>query len=87
MDQVISLLEMSLPLDAIYLDKASHIEPVDEEKGSQYAFLEGLAAQIVSSLGSGTAAANQFLANLATIEPFNFQPTLANQIAQRLSRD
>lgn len=86
-DQVLLLLERSLPLDAIYLDKASHIEPVDEEKDSQRAFLEGLAVQILSSLGRGTVAADQFLANLTTIEPFNQQPTMANQIAQRLSSD
>ena len=86
-DQVLLLLERSLPLDAIYLDKASHIEPADEEKDSQRAFLERLAAQILSSLGRGTAAANQFLANLTTIEPFNQQPAMAYQIAQRLSSD
>jgi hypothetical protein len=85
-EQLLALLERSLPLDAIYLDKASHIEPVDENKDSQFDFLEGIAVQIVSSLGSGTAASNQFLENLTTVEPFNKHPAMATQIAQRLSQ-
>ena len=86
-DQVLALLERSLPLDAIYLDKASHIELVEEEKDTQRSFLEGLASQVVASLGKGSVAADQFLSNLTAIEPFNQQPTLAIQIAQRLSSD
>jgi hypothetical protein len=86
-EQVLSLLERSLPLDAIYLDKASHIEPPTEEQGSQFRYLEGLASQIISTLGAGTPAATQFLENLATIEPFNKHPALAAQIAQRVSSE
>ncbi len=86
-EQVLALLERSLPFDAIYLDKASHIEPIDEDLDSQFNFLERLAAQVVSSLGSGTAASKQFLENLSTIEPFNKHPATAARIAQRLFND
>ena len=86
-EQVFALLERSLPLDAIYLDKASHIEPVAEDQDSKFDFLEGLATQIVASLGSGTAGSKRFLDNLSMVEPFNKHPAIATQIAQRLSND
>lgn len=87
LEQVLSLLERSLPLDAIYLDKASHIEPLEEEKDNQRAFLEALASQIIASLGARSESAERFLTNLTTIEPFNQNPQLANQISQRLSSE
>jgi hypothetical protein len=86
-EQILSLLERSLPLDAIYLDKASHIEPPTEGRDSQLCYLEGLASQIVSMLGAGSSAASQFIENMATVEPFNKFPTLAAQLAQRLSSE
>lgn len=86
-EQVLALLERSLPLDAIYLDKASHIEPPSEGRDNQSRYLEGLATQIVSMLGAGTPAAAQFIENLATVEPFNKFPALVAELAQRLSSE
>ena len=87
MEQVILLLERSLPLDAIYLDKASHIQPVVEEQEDRSGDLEALANQILSALGSTSQAGIHFLSALSTVEPFNSQLELAKQIALRLSSD
>lgn len=86
-EQVLLLLERSLPLDAIYLDKASHIEPVVEEQDEKERFLRDLAAQILTSLGKGSEAGTRFLEALGTVEPFNTNPELSAQIARRLSND
>lgn len=86
-EQVLALLERSLPLDAIYLDKASHIEPPPEGRDSQSRYLEALASQIISVLGAGTPAAVQFIENLAAVEPFNRYPALATELVQRLSSE
>jgi hypothetical protein len=86
-EQVLLLLERSIPLDAIYLDKASHIEPVVEEQEEKERFLRDLAAQILTSLGKNSEAGTRFLEALGTVEPFNTNPELSAQIARRLSND
>jgi hypothetical protein len=86
-DDVFALLERSIPLDAIYLDKASHIQPIIEDKEDDLKSLERLAVQIVSSLGRETEAAQRFLGSLNTVEPFNAHPELADQIAKRLAHE
>lgn len=87
MEEVFALLERSLPLDAIYLDKASHIRPIIEDKEDDLKSLEHLAVQILSSLGRETEAAQRFLDSLNTVEPFNAYPELAKQIAIRLAHE
>jgi hypothetical protein len=84
---VFALLERSIPLDAIYLDKASHIQPIIEDEEDDLKSLERLAVQIVSSLGRETEAAQRFLDSLNTVEPFNAHPELAKQIAKRLAHE
>jgi hypothetical protein len=86
-DDVFALLERSIPLDAIYLDKASHIQPIIEDKEDDLKSLERLAVQILSSLGRETEAAQRFLGSLNTVEPFNAHPELADQIAKRLAHE
>lgn len=87
LEQLLLLLERSIPLDAIYLDKASHIEPVIEEQDDKAHFLEGLATQILTSLGRDSEAGARFLEALPAVEPFNTNPEIATQIARRLSSD
>jgi hypothetical protein len=87
MEQVLLLLERTLPLDAIYLDKASHIQPIVEEEQNKSKDFEALALQILTALGNTSEAGIRFLSALATVEPFNTQPELAKQIALRLSSD
>jgi hypothetical protein len=80
------LLEQMIPLDAIYLDLASHIRPTltTDEGDAGIATLEVLATQILSSIGKDTDAGQRLLDMLATIEPFSLQPDIANEIAARL---
>jgi hypothetical protein len=87
LEQAFALLERSVPLDAIYLDKASHVQPIIEIEEDNYKSLESLAVQIVSSLGRETEAAKRFLDSLNTVEPFNAHPELARQIAIRLAHE
>jgi hypothetical protein len=87
LEQAFALLERSVPLDAIYLDKASHVQPIIEIEEDNYKSLESLAVQIVSSLGRETEAAKRFLDSLNTVEPFNAHPELARQIAIRLTHE
>lgn len=87
MEEVFALLERSIPLDAIYLDKASHIQPIIEAEEDDLKSLHGLATQIVCSLGRETEAAKRFLDSLSNVEPFNAHPELAKQIAIRLSHE
>lgn len=87
MEEVFALLERSIPLDAIYLDKASHIQPIIEAEEDDLKSLQSLAVQIVSSLGRETEAAKRFLDSLSNVEPFNAHPELAKQIAIRLSHE
>jgi hypothetical protein len=86
-EDVFALLERSVPLDAIYLDKASHIQPIIEDQEDNFKSLENLAIQILSSLGRETVAAQRFLDSLNAIEPFNAHPELAKQIAIRLAHE
>lgn len=85
LEEAFALIERSVPLDAIYMDKASHIQPIVEDKEDDLKSLENLATQILSSLGHTTEAAKRFLASLNTVEPFNAHPELAKQIAIRLA--
>ena len=80
------LLEQMVPLDAIYLDLASHIRPTitSEEGDVRIATLNALATQILKSIGRQTDAGERFLEMLATIEPFSFHPDVAKEIAARL---
>jgi hypothetical protein len=80
------LLEQMIPLDAIYLDLASHIRPTltTDEGHAGIATLEVLATQILASIGKDTDAGQRLLNMLATIEPFSLQPDIANEIAARL---
>jgi hypothetical protein len=87
MEEALALLERSVPLDAIYMDKASHIQPIVDDKEDDLKTLESLAVQILSSLGQTTDAAKRFLASLSTVEPFNAHPELAKQIAIRLAHE
>lgn len=86
-EETLTLLERSIPLDAIYLDKASHIQPIIDDKEENLKSLENLAIQILSSLGRTTDAGRRFLDSLNTIEPFNAHPEIAKQIVQRLSNE
>jgi Histidine kinase-, DNA gyrase B-, and HSP90-like ATPase len=87
LEEVLLLLERALPLDAIYLDKASHVQTITDEDAHTVKELESLAIQILDSLGKSTEAGVRFLSALGTIEPFNAQPELAKTIAQRLASD
>ena len=87
MEEVFALLERSIPLDAIYLDKASHIQPIIEAEEDDLKSLQSLAVQIVSSLGRETEAAKRFLDSLSNVEPFNAHTELAKQVAIRLSHE
>jgi hypothetical protein len=87
LEDVLILLERSIPLDAIYLDRASHIEPIFGEEENRTKEFESLALQILTSIGRDSEAAARFLSAIATIEPFNAEPELATQIARGLSRD
>lgn len=86
-EDVFALLERSVPLDAIYLDKASHVQPIIEDQEDNFKSLENLAIHILSSLGRETVAAQRFLDSLNAIEPFNAHPELAKQIAIRLAHE
>ena len=86
-EEVFALLERSLPLDAIYLDMASHIRPIIEDAEGDAKTLERLANQILSSIGKNTDAGRRFLEALSTIEPFNTHPEIAKQIALRLAHE
>jgi predicted ATPase len=80
------LLEQMIPLDAIYLDLASHIRPAvtTEEGDIRISTLEALATQILASIGKNTNAGQRFLDMLATIEPFSLHTEIAKVIAARL---
>ena len=80
------LLEQMIPLDAIYLDLASHIRPAVtiEEGDVRISTLEVLATQILASIGRDTDAGQRFLDMLTAIEPFSFHPEIAKEIAARL---
>ena len=80
------LLEQMIPLDAIYLDLASHIRPTftTDEGDASIATLEVLATQILASIGKDTDAGQRLLDMLATIEPFSLHPDIAKEIAARL---
>lgn len=80
------LLEQMIPLDAIYLDLASHIRPTltTNEGDAGIATLEILATQILASIGKDTDAGQRLLDMLATIEPFSLHPNIATEIAARL---
>jgi hypothetical protein len=80
------LLEQMIPLDAIYLDLASHIRPAVtiEEGDVRISTLGVLATQILASIGRDTDAGQRFLDMLTAIEPFSFHPEIAKEIAARL---
>lgn len=87
LDQVLELLERSLPLDAIYLDKASHVRSIVEEPEEDGKNLEQLAKQILASLGKDSEAGSRFLESLSSVEPFNANPERAKEIALRLTHE
>ncbi len=80
------LLEQMIPLDAIYLDLASHTRPTltTDDGDARIADLEVLATQILASVGKDTDAGQRLLDMLTTIEPFSLHPDIAKGIAARL---
>ena len=87
MDEVLSVLEQSIPVDAIYLDMASNARPPEVEEEERRESLEHLASQILSIVGRRSEAGLRFLETIATIEPFSFTPALSKTIAERLSHE
>jgi hypothetical protein len=85
-DELLRVLESSLPFDALYADMASEIRPATEEPedDGDHSLL-ALAEQILTAIGRETEAGRRFLATLHTIEPFSSVPALARSIAERLS--
>jgi hypothetical protein len=87
LEDVLKLLEQTIPLDLIYLDMASHIRPAVPPDEDKAVLLEELAGQIVQSLGTTSDAGLRFLEMLPTIEPFDSFPQLAKEIAKRLASE
>jgi hypothetical protein len=86
LNDALDLLEQTIPMDAIYLDMASHTRPtVPDELGDVgVSKLTALAIQILAAIGRNTDAGESFLNTLHTIEPFSFHPNIAKEIAVRL---
>jgi hypothetical protein len=85
-DELLRVLENSLPFDALYADMASEIRPATEEPADDGDHsLLALADQIFTTIGRGTEAGRRFLAALHTVEPFSSAPELARTIAQKLA--
>jgi len=84
-DEVLRVLEESVPFDAIYLDMASEVRPATIPPDDERAALRALALQILNSLGRTSPAGQRFLASLPAIEPFSLNPEVAQDIVQELS--
>lgn len=86
LDDALDLLEQTIPMDAIYMDMASHIRPTiaDEVSGAEIGRLDSLAHQILAAIGRNTDAGKRFIDKLASIEPFSFHPDVSKEIATRL---
>jgi hypothetical protein len=87
LNEILDVLEESLPLDAIYLDMASHNRPPVVEDDDRRKSLEQLANTILTTIGRGSEAGIRFIETMATIEPFCFNPSIAKEIAMRLAND
>ena len=87
LNEILEVLEESLPLDAIYLDMASHNRPPVVEDDDRRTSLEQIANTILTTIGRGSDAGIRFIETLATIEPFCFNPAIAKEIAVRLAND
>src|ERR1035437_169102 len=71
-DELLRVLDNSLPFDALYADMASEIRPATEEPADDGDHsLLALADQIFTTIGRGTEAGRRFLAALHTVEPFS----------------
>lgn len=81
-NELLTLLEQTIPYDSIYLDMASEVRPATPEAGNPATDLRELAMSIRASLGTGSAAAAQFIAALTTIEPFCRYPEIAAAIVK-----
>jgi hypothetical protein len=87
LEDVLRLMEQTVPLDLIYLDMASHIRPATLPDEDKVHLLEQLASQIFESLGRKSEAGIRFLEMLQTVEPFNSLPQVAKDIAARLASE
>ena len=83
--ELLIVLEQTLPFDAIYLDMASEVRPTTPEALDEYEALRTLAGNILESLGRTTTAGQQFLAALASVEPFCGFPEIARSIVKEFS--
>ena len=82
--ELLTVLEQTLPFDAIYLDMASEVRPTAPEVADEDDGLRTLATRILAALGTATAEGQRFLAAIATIEPFSAYPEEAKKIALEL---
>jgi hypothetical protein len=85
LDELLRVLEQTIPFDAIYLDMASEVRPTTPEADDEHESLRTLAERILDSLGRTTPAGQRFLSSLAVIEPFSAYPDEAKTIVRELS--
>jgi hypothetical protein len=80
---LLRMLEMALPADALYADMASERRVQTEgESGEAERTLSDLARRFIEATGPDEAAAARVLASLASIEPFSSHPALTTRIIE-----
>ena len=84
LEELLRVLEETLPFDAVYADMASERRPqIDVSDGDRDDALLALAENILASLGPDTAEGQRFLAALSKTEPFSRVPHVAQIITDR----
>ncbi len=84
LEELLRVLEETLPFDAVYADMASERRPqIDVSDGERDDTLLALAENILASLGPNTAEGQRFLAALAKTEPFSRVPHVARTITDK----
>jgi hypothetical protein len=84
-NQLIRVLEESIPFDAVYADMASELRPnLSQRDDRTEESLLALARSILESLGRDTPEGQRFLHAMATIEPFSSAPEYTQTLRDKL---
>jgi hypothetical protein len=84
-DQLLQVLEGTLPFDAVYADMAAERRPtIDATSTDDEQQLLDLAQRIISAIGDDDAAVRRFIASLPSTEPFAQLPNLTARIIKKL---